>query len=223
MNNRITIYGFKVGFEDGSSVDVSESASEILLSPFYASIRDIELGIPADKVSFPEKFSQDVSEMIFNKSIWIENYLRRKRLNLTEEELYAIKRDYVICSVLAAVANKLYGTLLKGQSVKKVLGDFEVQRDSTFDTNSALNFAKDSKSCADDILSAIDAAASVLASSFVKGQYNCRSRVSDREWHHPRYRSVMPIAANKELEIDGKYYKTGFGHGNEYQPLSRRG
>lgn len=223
MNNRIKIYGFKVDFEDGSSVNVAESTSEISLSPFYASIRDIELNVPAEKVSFTEQFSKDVSEIIFNKSIWIDNYIRRKKIRLTDEELYMIKRDFVICSVLAGVANKLYGTLLKGQSVKKVLGDFEVQRDSTFDVSSALRFAKESKECADDVLAAIEDASKLLATGFVKGKWNCSNRVSNREWHHPNYRSIMPIAADKFLEMDGKFYKTGYGHGNEPIPLYRRG
>lgn len=223
MNNRIKIYGFKVNFKDGSSVNVVESASEISLSPFYASIRDIELNVPAENVSFNEQFSKDVSEIIFNKSIWIDNYIRRKKLRLTDEELYMIKRDFVICSVLAGVANKLYGTLLKGQSVKKVLGDFEVQRDSTFDVSSALKFANESKGCADDVLAAIDEASTLLAVGFVKGKWNCSNRVSNREWHHPNYRSIMPVAADKLLEADGKFYKTGYGHGNQYLPLYRRG
>lgn len=223
MNNRIKIYGFKVDFKDGSSVNIAESASEISLSPFYASIRDIELNVPAENVSFNEQFSKDVSEIIFNKSIWIDNYIRRKKLRLTDEELYMIKRDFVICSVLAGVANKLYGTLLKGQSVKKVLGDFEVQRDSTFDVSSALKFANESKQCADDVLAAIDDASTLLAVGFVKGKGNCSNRVSNREWHHPGYRSIIPVAANKFLELDGKLYKTGYGHGNEPFPLYRRG
>ena len=223
MNNRIKIYGFKVDFKDGDSVNVAESTSEISLCPFYASIRDIELNVPAENVSFTESFSKDVSEIIFNKSIWIDNYIRRKKINLSEEGLYMIKRDFVICSVLAGVANKLYGTLLKGQSVKKVLGDFEVQRDSTFDVSSALKFANESKDCADEVISAIDNAATLLAVGFVKGKWNCSNRVSSREWHHPNYRSIMPVAANKYLETDGKFYKTGYGHGNEYIPLYRRG
>lgn len=223
MNNRIKIYGFKVDFKDEDSVNVAESTSEISLSPFYASIRDIELNVPAENVSFTPEFSKDVSEIIFNKSIWIDNYIRRKKIKLSEEELYMIKRDFVICSVLASVANKLYGTLLKGQSVKKVLGDFEVQRDSTFDVSSALKFAKDSKSCAEDVLAAIEDAAQLLAVGFVKGKWNCSNRVSNREWHHPNYRSIMPVAADKFLEMDGKFYKTGYGHGNEQIPLYRRG
>ena len=223
MNSRIKIYGFKVDFKDGSSANVAESASEISLSPFYASIRDIELNVPAENVSFTEQFSKDVSEIIFNKSIWIDNYIRRKKINLSDEELYMIKRDFVICSVLAGVANKLYGTLLKGQSVKKVLGDFEVQRDSTFDVSYALKFANESKGCADDVLAAIDEASTLLAVGFVKDKRNCSNRVSNREWHHPNYRSIMPIAANKFLETDGKFYKTGYGHGNQYLSLYRRG
>jgi hypothetical protein len=44
-------------------------------------------------------------------------------------------------------------------------------------------------------------------------EWNKSSSKSYRLWHYPKYQSTVPIAANKILEEDGRYYKTGAGHG----------
>ena len=60
---------------------------------------------------------------------------------------------------------------------------------------------------------AIEDMSSLLAESFIKGEWNKSSSKSYRLWHYPKYQSTVPIAANKILEEDGRYYKTGAGHG----------
>ena len=70
----------------------------ILLNPFYASVHDIELYFD-ESVEFSEVFIEKLSEIIFNKSIYIDSYLKYKNLGmLNEEDIYMIKRDYVICA-----------------------------------------------------------------------------------------------------------------------------
>ena len=223
INKRVEIQPFGFRFTDGQEGLTTLSVSDVALNPFYASIHDIELAMPVDAVEFSEEFSLKVAEFIFNKSIWIELYLKRKHIKLSEEEMYAIKRDYVICAVLAQIGTILYGAILKGQSVKKVLGDFEVDRSSDFDTDNALKFAKDAEDCVKEIISALDEMAKLMAQSFSLGSWNCNNRHADRLWHHPKFLSRMPIAANKLKWYDGKYYKTGYGHGNEHIPLHTRG
>lgn len=222
MNNRIEISGFVIKFKDGTSTNVPSSINDIALNPFYASIHDIEIAVPFGTAKFEGESLQRVSELIFNKSIWIDTYLKRKDIQLSPEEMFMLKRDFVICAVLAQLGSLLYGTLLKGQSVKKVLGDFEVARTSSFEPSAALRFANDAKECYEDILKAIDDMSRLMAENFVLGRWNCANKRSDRLWHHPKFLSRMPIGANKYLESDGRYYKTGFGHGNEYLPLYTR-
>lgn len=222
INKRVEIQPFRFRFADGQEGLTALSVSDVVLNPFYASIHDIELSMPIDAVKFDEAFSIRVAEIIFNKSIWIELYLKRKHIKLSEEELYAVKRDYVICAVLAQIGTILYGAILKGQSVKKVLGDFEVDRSTDFNTENALKFAKDAEDCVKEVISAIDEMSKLMAQNFSLGSLNCSNRRADRLWHHPKFLSRMPIAANKIQWHDGRNYKTGYGHGNEYTPLYTR-
>lgn len=222
MNNRLEIQSFQVVFTDGTKGEVPSQFHDTFLVPFYASIHDIEISLPIGTAAFTDEFALKVAEIIFNKSIWIDLYTKRKGIKLSEEDMFILKRDYVICATLAQIGTILYGIILKGQSVKKVLGDFEVNRDLDYDTDKALNFAKDAKKCMEDIVAEIDKLAATLADPFLLGSLNCRNRRADRLWHHPPFLSKMPIAANKMLEWDGRFYKTGFGHGNEYIPLYTR-
>lgn len=220
MNNRIVLTGLQISTMEGIR-DFPPIVIDIGLDPFYASVHDIEIHFPIE-ANFSEEFIPRINEIIFNKSIWIDNYLRRKKIGLSPEELYIIKRDYVICATIADIANILYINLSKGGLVKKILGDFTVERESHIEPFGAKNIKDDADQCIQDILEAIDEMSRFTAMTFVLGKCNCKGRRADRLWHHPKFLSKMPIAANKYLESDGRYYKTGEGYGNEYRPLYRR-
>ena len=198
---------------DGQSVHV-DLDENMLLDPFYASIRDIELYFD-ESVVFTESFISRLNEIIFNKSIYIDAYLSNKRINLKPEDLYWIKREYVICAVAYDASKHIYAGSLKSSKVKKELGDFIVERDVTFNLSSVSQISNDAKSCADDIISEIDSMTTIIAEGFVKGQFNKANDRSDRLWHHPNHESRVPIAADKYRESDGRYYKTGVAHAHK--------
>jgi hypothetical protein len=222
MNNRMLINSISIGFKDETKTTLTGVVFDFDLNPFYASIRDIEISFPTE-ISFSEDFVVRLNEMIFRKSVWISNYIKRKNLKLTYEEIYAICRDYVICAIVSDVANLLYGTSSKNESVKKILGDFTVERTKSSNSgNNNSKIADEAKECAESILELIDDMSRVKAMGFVKGENNCGNKSSNRLWHSPKFLSKMPIGANKILESDGKLYKTGYGYGNESEPLYTR-
>ena len=188
----------------------------ILLNPFYASVHDIELYFD-ESVEFSEVFIEKLSEIIFNKSIYIDSYLKYKNLGmLNEEDIYMIKRDYVICAVAYDASKHIYINTAKSTTVKKTLGDFIVERSVTLDLSRINAIGDDAKSCMNSIIDELDSLSSldVLGLYFVKGDLLPRNRDSYRLWHHPYSEySQVPIAANKIVERNGRLYKTGPGNG----------
>ena len=211
MNENISLYMTGIKTISGVSIEIDDKY-DMLLDPFYASIRDIEIGFD-ESVKFSETFVKKVSEMIFNKSIYIDMFLRNKKLNLSKEEIEYLKYQYVVCAVIYDAGKHIYIGSMKSNKVRKELGDFIVERNVTFDTSAVDRISDDAKNCMDDIIKAIEDMSSLLAESFIKGEWNKSSSKSYRLWHYPKYQSTVPIAANKILEEDGRYYKTGAGHG----------
>lgn len=197
---------------EGNPLDVSLSEN-ILLDPFYASIHDIEMYF-GEEVKFSDNFISKLGEIIFNKSLYIDSFLKRKNLNLSQEDLYIIKRDYVICATVYEAAKHIYIGVAKSTSIKKQLGDFMVERSINNDLGNINSIGQDAKSCMDDIIDELNSLTDILASSFVKGSALPSSKRADRLWHHPEYESRVPIGADKLLESNGRYYKTGVAHAN---------
>lgn len=204
------------GLLDKASVPLDASVSDnLMLSPFYASIRDVEQFFP-EEVVFTDDFSKKLSEEIFNSSIYIDNYIKSKRMNLSEEDLYYIKRQYVICAAASYSANRIYANSLSSSKVRKELGDFVVERSVTYADSTIANAGKDAKQCMAEILAEIDSMASIIAEGFVKGSNLASNKSSWRIWHHPDIQSRVPIAADKVRDNTGVYYKTGVAHAHKY-------
>lgn len=202
---------------DGDTVNVSISEN-ISLNPFYASIHDIELYFGED-VKFTDSFIDKLGEIIFNKSIYIDSFLRNKTLCLSDEDIYIIKRDYVICASVYEASKHIYINTAKSTSVKKQLGDFLVERSVTNDLSKINSIGDDAKSCMDDIIDELKSLTNIIAESFVKGSIFGKNRRSDRLWHHPDYLSIVPIGVDKLLESDGRFYKTGVAHAYQYKSI----
>lgn len=207
------------GLLDKASVPLNINASDnIGLSPFYASVRDVEQFFPED-ISFTDDFIKKLNEEIFNSSIYIDNYIKSKCLKMTEEDLYYIKRQYVICSAASYSANRVYANSLKSSKVRKELGDFVVERSVAYSDSTIANSGKEAKGCMAEILSEIDSMAAIIAQGFVKGSNIASNKSSWRAWHHPDRESRVPIAADKIRENTGVYYKTGVAHAYKYNSV----
>lgn len=214
MNTQFNIvFSLKNGGTQNAPILITEN---LFVSPFYASIRDIELAFH-ESVVFSDRFYGKLNEIIFNKSIFIDAYLRNKRIRgLTKEDLFIIKRDYVICATIYEAAKHIYINTLKSSTVKKQLGDFIVERSSSIDNGGIKKISDDAEKCMKDILAELDAMVLFFAEAFIKGSALCSSLRADRLWHHPDYLSRVPIAADKFLEADGRFYKTGAEHVHQY-------
>ena len=193
-----------------------------MLHPFYASVHDIELYFD-EKITFSDKFIEKLNEIIFNKSIYIDVHMKNKHLRgMTDEDMYILKREYVICAVAHEASKHIYVNLLKSSNIKKQLGDFSVERSSSFDTDSYKKIGSDAEKCAKLLLEEIDNLSMFFAESFIKGANIPSNGYSYRIWHNPLYQSRVPIAADKARESDGRYYKTGAEHVHQYRPIYYR-
>ena len=211
MNTNISLVFSNLKDIEGNTLNVSIDEN-IMLDPFYASIHDIELYFHED-VEFTEKFIGKLNEIIFNKSIYIDNYTKNKFSMLTKEDAYIIKREYVICAAAYEASKHIYINSLKSSTVRKQLGDFIVERQTGFDLSAVNRISDDAKNCMDAIIDEIDAMTNLLAAGFVLGEWNGRNHGhTDRLWHRPNYESRVPIAADKFKEENGRYYKTGVAH-----------
>jgi len=214
MNTNISIVFSNLKDIEGNTLNVSIEEN-IMLDPFYASVHDIELYFNED-VEFAEKFIGKLNEIIFNKSIYIDNYTKNKFSRLSKEDAYIIKREYVICAAAYEASKHIYINSLKSSTVKKQLGDFIVERQTSFDLSSVNKISDDAKKCMDDIIDEIDSMTSLIAEGFVLGEWNTKNHgKSYRLWHRPNYESRVPIAADKYKEENGRYYKTGVAHAHK--------
>lgn len=209
MNSLVNIKISGIKDQEGNPLDLDIS-SNIFLNPFYASIKDIELYFD-ESIKFSESFKDKVSEIIFNKSIFIDSFLRQKRINsIAKEDLYMIKRDYVICSTVYESSRHIYINTAKSTRVRKELGDFMVERSVSSDLDFIKSIMSDSEKCSKSILDELNSMAMDIATSFVKGSANISNRSSHRLWHYPSNISSVPIASNKIQEYDGRLYKSGY-------------
>lgn len=208
----ITIHGVEPTSPDVDRTPRDVSIQQLIgLSPVYATPGDILLYFSESRDESTEEAISKLEELIFNSSVYIDSYLGRKRIDkLTPEELFIIKREYVICDVTNKFGNLLNRDLLSSSKVVKTLGDFSVTRDLKFNRGLLTSLLNDAKDCARDVLKALDDLVSPLAMGFVKGINRDSNRRADRLWWHPDGINPVPIGANKVLD-KSRLYKSGAG------------
>ena len=186
--------------------------SNLFLTPYYATEEDI---IP----TFPMFLEGDLPvlrKIIFNASLTV-NRLTDKIEQwglLKEKELFALRRDYVICLATNELAKRLNSENVKAKSQSKTLGDFTVSTSQTNDTTVISKIFTDSSKCVKDIEKLLEEAEQdrILPVDFVKGRYNAANiQANDRLWWLKDLdggsRVIDGYASNK-FWYNGSQYKT---------------
>jgi len=207
MNIRQTV-SFNDGLQDilGNPIQIVGAVYyDILLDPFYCTERDI-LSIVMEEPS--DKYIEWVRELIFNASIRADdvfNTIILKSLELTEEQEFRLKRQYVICLVSYQFYKDFYKDFMKSIKKTKFLGDVKVSLDVEKDPSFIMQVSDDAKECYESIADMIGVGAGM--NCFVKGRSNPCNYTSERQWYpkldggHPN----VPIAANKAITFCNKY------------------
>lgn len=197
--------------EDGLEKELKID-SNLFLTPYYATEEDI---IP----TFPMFLEGDLPvlrKIIFNASLTV-NRLTDKIEQwglLKEKELFALRRDYVICLATNELVKRLNSENVKAKSQSKTLGDFTVSTSQTNDTTVISKIFTDSSKCVKDIEKLLEEAEQdrILPVDFVKGRYNAANiQANDRLWWLKDLdggsRVIDGYASNK-FWYNGSQYKT---------------
>lgn len=197
--------------EDGVEKDLKVD-SNLFLTPFYATEEDI---IP----TFPMFLEEDLPvlrKVIFNASLTVNRLttkIEQWKL-LSAKELFALRRDYVICLSTNEFAKRLNAENVKAKSQSKTLGDFTVSTSQTNDTTVLTRIFTDSSKCVKDIEKLLNEAEQdrILPVDFVKGRYNSANiQANDRLWWLKDLdggsRVIDGYASNK-FWYNGSQYKT---------------
>lgn len=202
----------KISFNDGLlDIDgnpitmVGVSDHDLLLEPFYATERDI-LSIVMDEPT--QKYIDMVREMIFNSSILADDNLAPESLakfSLSVEEVFRLKRQYVICLTAYDFYKTFYRDYMKSIKKSKFLGDIRVSLDVEKDPSFIMNVFNDAKECYTSIEVSIGVGLGMAI--FVKGSNNICNNRSDRQWFPAVNGSIprIPIAASKVTGFCSKY------------------
>jgi hypothetical protein len=186
-------------------ITVSSTGSfDILLSPFYATEQDI-IGPYADEVG---EYTTSIRRHIFEASIKVDQILTTQRvqyLGLTDQELFMLKRNYVICWAVYQFGKVFYRDYLKSIKKSKFLGDFKVSLEVEKEPSLIQRIADDAKECYEELEELFGLSDGM--GTFVKGRYNECNQRSDRQWW-PGDRTGyphIPIAATKSSTFCRRY------------------
>lgn len=199
-----------VNKEDTSDTTVLLISTQLLLSPLYALESDVIspfTGIEDSQFPWVRKLLFNASLTVYRLTKFLEN------INIiTKEDLFLLRRDFVICMVTNEVAKQMNKDLAATLSRSKSLGDFSVSTSTKGDHSVLLQMIKDSNDCVEEMKRTISELeqSTILPKSFVKGRYNPRTLRSDRLW----WNSDLPVNiidghASKKYYVNGRGYKAG--------------
>lgn len=199
-----------VNKEDVSDTSLLLISTQLLLSPLYALESDVISPFSGlEDSQFPW-----IRKLLFNASLTV--YRLTKSLEsisiISQEDLFMLRRDFVICIVTNEIAKQMNKDLAATLSRSKSLGDFSVSTSTKGDHSVLLQIIKDSNACVEEMKQAISdlEQTSILPTSFVKGRYNPRTVKSSRLWWHSELPvNVVDGYASKKYYINDRGYKSG--------------
>lgn len=203
MNENIKIEFINITADD-EPVNLAIVAANVLLDPFYATEEDISSPFLLETSAYIES----IRRIIFNGSISIDNLIEMLHLNmnLTDKQLFILKRDYVICYGIYELGKQINLDYLKSQNKSKFLGDVKVSLEVQNDPQFLTMTLKDAKDCLDAITGLLEdmSGSESMINTFVKGECNPNNKVSWREWWTAYPLRTVPMAATKEREYPNK-------------------
>lgn len=227
MNEHITIKLTGVRLLDATVCQPTSVEADVALSPFYTTEYDVLGSIFLD--GYGTQYIPQIRDLIFNASVDIDNLLTlySMKLNLTDKQLFIIKRDYATCYATYSIANLVNIEATASKSKSKFLGDVKVS--VKYDSNPTYldQLIADAKMCFESIkemLMQMDASL-LMIQTFVKGDSNINNNASNREWWHWLPTQNVPLASSKhglgntkhigKIGASAAYYGN-YGRNNEY-------
>jgi hypothetical protein len=186
---------------------LNQGSFNILLSPFYAMEQDV-LGVFLEE---QDNYISGIRKTIFEGSIRVDGFLNptvQESLQLSDEEAFRLKREYVICFSVYNFSKVFYRDYLTSIKKSKFLADLKVSMEIERDPQFIKMISHDAKDCMEELEAMFGIGSGF--SSFVKGRSNSCNSTSNRSWYpgigsgYPR----VPIAATK-ASVFCKEYKIG--------------
>lgn len=200
MNENIII-SFNLLDENNQSVVCDPVVVNVLVDPFYCTEAEV-----AGEFLKEESFAyyDQIRELIFNGSLEIDSFIELYGIStgLTSQQLFKIKRDYVLCYSIYYLGNLLYLDYMKSSRKEKFLGDVKITLEYENDPSSIRGKSEDAKGCMDGIKRLFESwnTSGSMMNIFVKGELNNSSRSASREWWwNQPYTNIInsPVAATK--------------------------
>ncbi len=202
MNENIVI-GFNLIDENNQPVVCDSVIVNVLTDPFYCTEKEV-----AGEFLKEESFAyyDQIREIIFNGSLEIDSFIELFGIStgLTDQQLFKIKRDYVLCYSIYALGNFIYLDYMKSSRKEKFLGDVKITLEYENDPSAIRSKSEDARECMEGIKRLFESwnSSESMMNIFVKGDLNNSSRSASREWWwNQPYTSIVnsPIAATKAL------------------------
>ena len=151
MNENILVTFINGDLKDtsGAKVTITDQFSEnILLDPYYCTEDDIISIFMQDK----EKYWLMTKKIIFDSQVKVDFMFRKATFSkLDEQEIFHLKRDYVICSSTYQFAKQFNSDFLKSVSKTKMLGDLKVSVRMDKAINGANLIMGDAEKCLEEL------------------------------------------------------------------------
>ena len=181
--------------------------AQVLLQPLYA----LESDVISPFTDLKDSHFPWIRKLLFNNSLTVyrlTHFLEKTKL-ISTEDLFLLRRDFVICLVTNDMAKQMNKDLASQISRAKSLGDFSVSTSKKGDSSVLLQILSDSSNCISEMKSLIIdlEQSTVVPVSFVKGRYNPRTQKKGRLWWH----SGLPERI-KDGYGNEKYYLNGIGY-----------
>lgn len=196
---------------DADALPLSPDGSsniDMLLSPFYTMEQDV-IAVFADN---GDEYFSSIRKIIFEASMKVDDILtaeRRSYLQLSTQQAFRMKREYVTCMAIYKFGRIFYRDYLKSVKKSKFLADVKVSLEIEKEPGLIQSIAADAAECIEELEGLFGIGGNF--GSFVKGRSNaCNNAPSNREWFpsgsngYPR----VAIAASKTSAFC-KTYKIG--------------
>lgn len=207
--------------EETSETSFLNVSAQLMLKPLYALESDVISPFETlDEKSFPW-----IRKLLFNASLTVyrlTKFLENTNI-ISKDDLFLLRRDFVICIVTNEMSKQLNKDLAASLSRSKTLGDFSVSTSKKGDSSVLLQLIRDSSDCIAEMKQTIEdlQQSSILPATFVKGQYNPRTKLIGRLWWH----TELPVDikdgfASKKYHYNGDSYKAGTFNIRDYSNCS---
>ena len=203
--------------DDPSSTMNILVTTHLFLTPFYALESDVIT--PFSNVT--DEHLPWIRKILFNASLSVKRLTKVLEVisTINNEDLFLLRRDFVICLVTNEMAKQFNKDLAASLSRSKTLGDFSVSTATKGDSSVIMQILNDSNACIAEMKQIINdlEQSTITPTGFVKGRYNVRTHNNDRLWWHTGLsKDLVDGYASEKYFVNGSGYKAGTFNRDKY-------